>query len=88
MAKRNDAGATLLNTTGQATWWGNGFWQHAWYVRDALCEDGRRRTVRLNQQADTYFSWAGRTTIGGKSVRGFVSGDDKETTFIAFKYES
>lgn len=55
--------------------YGYGAWHHPVAVRGALCPDGRRRTVRLNQQADTYFSWPGRTTIAGRSVRGFVCSD-------------
>lgn len=38
-----------------------------------LCEDGKRRTIRLGIDADTYFSWPGRTSIGGKTVRGYVT---------------
>lgn len=39
-----------------------------------LCPDGKRRTVRLGLDADTAFSWPGRCSIGGKTVRGFVTG--------------
>lgn len=61
---------------------GYGPWHHPIAVRGALCPDGRRRTVRLNQSADTYFSWPGRTTIGGRSVRGAVySTQDGDYTF-------
>lgn len=49
-------------------------WGHPHAVKDAICEDGKRRTVRLNQQADSAFSWPGRTSINGKTVRGYVTG--------------
>ena len=42
----------------------------------ALCFDGRVRKVRLNQQADSFFSWPGRVTINGVTVRGYVTGAD------------
>lgn len=51
---------------------GYGFWEHPTAMK-AQCEDGVIRTIRLNQQADTFFSWSGRTTIKGKSVRGYVT---------------
>ena len=64
---------------------GYGGWQHPVAIRGALCPDGRRRTVRLNQDADTYFSWPGRTTtIGGRSVRGFVMTEDDDWKFTPY----
>ncbi len=84
----------------KAEWVNNGnAWQHPHKVKGALCEDGVRRTVRLNQQADTYGSWPGRTTIRGKTVRGFVTGVaswdvgdnpnlvEGDTLFIVYKGE-
>lgn len=60
----------------QATWVTNGNpWHHPHAVKGALCFDGRRRTVRLNVQPDSYFSWSGRTKIKGKSIRGYVTTD-------------
>lgn len=41
-----------------------------------LCPDGKRRTVRLGIDADTAFSWPGRCSIGGKTVRGYVTGGE------------
>jgi hypothetical protein len=49
-------------------------WGHPHKATNVLCADGKRRTIRLNQSADTFFSWPGRTSIGGKSVRGYVTG--------------
>ena len=64
-------------------------YDHPAQVRHALCPDGVRRTVRLNQQADTYFSWPGRTTIKGRSVRGFVSTtQDDDATFTPYTPEA
>lgn len=74
MARRQGYhGAFLHETAGGAKWYGNGAWQHPWYVLNCLCEDGKRRTIRLNQAADTFFSWPGRASIGGKTVRGYVT---------------
>lgn len=48
-------------------------WHHPHKAVDVLCADGKRRTVRLNQCADTLFSWPGRCTINGKTVTGFIT---------------
>lgn len=48
-------------------------WYHPTKAINVLCEDGKRRVVRLNQQADTWFSWSGRCTIYGKTQRGYVT---------------
>lgn len=45
----------------------------------ALCSDGKIHRVRLNQQADTFFSWPGRVTLAGKTVKVFVSPDNDGT---------
>ncbi len=54
-----------------------------------LCEDGKRRTVRLGIDADSYFSWPGRASIGGRTVRGYVTGREllgqKAYAFITYK---
>lgn len=42
------------------------------HVALAIAEDGKLRRVRLNQQADTVFSWPGRASIKGRTVTGFV----------------
>lgn len=51
-----------------------GAWNHPYKAVNVLCFDGVRRVVRLNIQPDTYFSWPGRCTIKGKTVRGYVTG--------------
>ena len=66
---------------------GYGQWNHPLAMK-AICEDGVIRTIRLNQQADTFFSWPGRTTIKKKSVTGWVSCDDGVYHFHANKKES
>ena len=58
--------------------WGH---PHAAY---ALCFDGRVRKVRLNQVADTWFSWSGRVTIKGVTVRGYITGTDNGLEFKLF----
>lgn len=52
----------------------------------ALCEDNEYRLVTCGVP-DTYFSIPGRVRVGGKSVRGFVSGggSDRGYTFTAYK---
>lgn len=72
MPKLNNSYMTLISTHGESQWWGNGHWQHPWIVRNAICEDGRRRSVYLEGDADTYFSWPGRTKIQGTWIKGFV----------------
>lgn len=49
-------------------------WGHPHKAVNVLCPDGRRRTVRLNQAADSFFSWPGRASINGRTVRGYVTG--------------
>ena len=55
---------------------GSGFWQHPIAVKNALCEDGRRRAVRLNQDGET-----GRCTVGKKTLKGFI-------TYVPDSYET
>lgn len=56
-------------------WWG-----HPTAAR-ALCEDGRIRTIRLNQMPDNAFSWPGRASIGGKTVRGYLYSEGETLRF-------
>lgn len=46
---------------------GFGSFEHPVAVNDALCPDGKRRKVRLNQDGET-----GRVSIGGQSRTGYV----------------
>lgn len=48
-------------------------WQHPHKAINVLCVDGKRRTVHLDQQADTFFSWPGRCSINGKTVTGYIT---------------
>jgi len=84
MTATRETGAYLHDTPGGATWYGNSFWSHPWYVRGVICADGKRRTVRLNEAPDTYFSYPGRASIGGRTVRGFVHTDDQDTYFTVY----
>lgn len=62
----------------------NNIWGHP-HAATAICEDGKVRKVRLNQSPDTYFSWTGRTSLKGKTVRGMVYyGDGGELRFTTF----
>lgn len=56
-------------------------WHHPYKAVNVLCQDGKRRTVRLNLEADTYFSWSGRCNIKGKTVRGYVTGIETDGQF-------
>ena len=49
-------------------------WHHPHKAINVLCFDGKRRTVRLNLQADSFFSWPGRASIKGKTVSGYITG--------------
>ena len=63
-------------------------WFHPYKVKNCLCFDGKRRTVRLKLQASTYFSWDGRATINGKTMRGFVCAiDSRKADDGVFDYE-
>lgn len=66
-------GITDLSETGMYPLQGN-HWQHPVLAR-AEFPDGIIRTVRLNQQADTFFSWPGRTSYKRHTVRCFVTCD-------------
>jgi hypothetical protein len=85
MKRSMDAYTSVTHVYGPTVWRGNSRWQHPWLVRNALCPDNRRRTVYLGQDADTYFSWPGRTKINGKWVKGFVTVEGNDTLFIADK---
>ncbi len=63
----------FLYKTGEAKWYGNRFWHHPWFVLNCLCPDGKRRTIRLGQDADTAFTWPGRTSYQGKTRRGYIA---------------
>ena len=66
-------------------------WFHPYKVKNCLCFDGKRRTIRLNLQPSTYFSWDGRTSIKGKTVKGFVcsieDGEDFEFRIFYSEWE-
>lgn len=69
---------------------GYGAWHHPIAVENALCQDGKRRKVRLNQDGQT-----GRCTIGKKTLKGFISyvgspscGDIEDYQFIAYADQS
>ena len=71
-----------VNGTGMIAWPGG--WEHP-YAALARCPDGRIRRVRLNQSADTFFSWPGRVSAYGKTMRGYVSkAANGETRFTPY----
>lgn len=62
-------------------------WRHAVY---ALAEfpDGKIRSVRLNQQADSFFSWPGRTSYKKHTVTCWVEVSDDGKDRILGHYDT
>ena len=61
-------------------------WGHPYAAKAYGPGGGGIITVRLNQSADTFFTWPGRASVNGKTVRGFVfSRDDGELEFYPSK---
>ena len=54
-----------------------GPWQIPYKATNVLCSDGKRRTVKLHAEADTFFSIPGRVTVRGKTVTGHVWVDNE-----------
>lgn len=82
----NNTTATVVATIVK----GFGMWQHPIAVKNALCGDGKRRKVRLNQDGQT-----GRCTVGKTTLKGFISyvgsascGDVEDYEFIAYSDQS
>ena len=59
-------------------------WNHP-YAAHAICPDGKIRKIRLNQQANTWFSWPGRCSKYG---RGFVTVKDEMLVFTPYTKET
>jgi hypothetical protein len=55
-------------------YWNGSYWQHP--IRAIADFNGTLRMVRLNQQADTFFSWPGRTSYGRFTLRCYVTTND------------
>lgn len=53
-----------------------GPWQIAYRARSVLCPDGKRRSVKITGQADTYFSMPASVIYKGRTVTGFIMGID------------
>lgn len=71
-----------MNGTGMVT---NGnMWGHP-HRALARMPNGKIGSVRLNQEADTYFGWSGRASVNGRTVRGVVQYDGEELTFTPYK---
>jgi hypothetical protein len=51
-----------------------GPWQIPYKACNVLCSDGKRRTARTAQSADTYFSLPARVSVRGKTVSGYITG--------------
>lgn len=81
-ALKND-GMALLRTEGQTRTYGNPHYIGGpvpWVIRNILGPDEKRRTAYITGPADTWFSIPARMNIGGKWVKGFVSGPDVSDT--------
>ena len=55
-----------------------GPYQHPVKVLRCLCPDGRRRTVRITSEPDTFFSIPARVKVRGKTVTGYVTGRETD----------
>lgn len=55
---------------------------------NCLCPDGKRRTVAITGQPDTWFSTPARVQVKGLSVSGFITSADHgdDIQFIPYKY--
>lgn len=50
----------------------------------ALCEDGKRRAVRMCQQASNAFAHPGRCSFYSKTLRGYLTTDEGVLKFILY----
>lgn len=50
------------------------------------CEDGKRRTIRITGEPDTFFSVPASVCVKKTRVSGFVSLGENGPKFIAYKY--
>lgn len=68
-----------------------GPWQIPYKATNVLCSDGKRRTIRLHSEPDTFFSIPGKTQVKGKTVTGFILSFQNENgwqdlKFCAYQY--
>lgn len=68
-----------------------GHWQIAVRAVNVLCSDGKRRTVQLSGEPDTFFSIPGHVKVrkDGKSytIVGFITSDsDGDIKFYPYQY--
>ncbi len=56
-----------------------GPWQIAVRATGVMCPDGKRRTIALVGEPDTYFSIRGRVQVKGKTVTGVVMHREMDT---------
>jgi hypothetical protein len=52
----------------------------------AYAPDGKLRKVRLGIDADSFFSWPGRCSIGGRTVRGYVTTRESDGELVFRPY--
>lgn len=69
----------------------HGLWKIPTKVKNCLCPDGKRRTVKITGQATTYFSIPASVKYKGKSISGFITGREtekleKDFEFIPYSY--
>lgn len=55
-------------------------------VQNCQCEDGVRRTVYATGEPDTFFSIPARVSVKGKTVAGYLTTDNGEWQFRAYRY--
>lgn len=73
-----------IGTTGTGYITNGNMWGHPHAAR-AKCDDGKIRTVRLNQAADTAFTWRGRASIKSKTITGYITSDKEGIKFNQYK---
>lgn len=62
-----------LQTNGSTSYLTPGPWASLAKVANCPCEDGRRRTVYVTGQPDTFFSAPAQTRVKGKTVTGYLT---------------
>lgn len=65
-------------------------WASLAAIEHCLCQDGKRRYVRITGEPDTFFSVPARVSVSVKgknvTVSGYVTYDDDEPEFRAYTY--
>lgn len=60
-----------------------GFWHIPSRAINAMCPDGKRRTITLQREADTFYSIPGHVSYDGTTVTGVIYSDSEEELIFA-----